>query len=603
MSHNEPDEGVVMEPGVKPAHIREFTLRSVLVGLLVAVVIGASYPYVVMKLGFGPNISVVSAFFGFLALGLICKTFNRWENNIVESAGTAAGQTAFLCTLLVAFDLLDVDKSLGIDIHLGWWQIFLWLSIAGTMGVLLAVPMRQHFVVDEKLPYADGIAAAQTLIILDSKGPQAKRSAFAMVGAAVAAGTHFVLKTYKLLIDALPIAPAGLFKGGLGAEVLANSAKTGVGVSLGLLSFGSGMIIGVRICLSMLLGGTLSWIVATTWLTHSGGDAGGAYLQGDWTRRDVLLWVMWPATGMLTAGGLTSLVLKWKILKKSFRSLTGAGEQAGTDFPIRWVGIGIAVLTVALVAFQYFSLGQPWWVTLLAILFSLPLVLVSLRVLGETNWGPISALSNIMQGVFGMIRPGNIAANMTAAGVTGSVVAESEGLMQDYKVGYLLGTTPRYLTYMQLMAVPVGAATVASIYPLLQPKVMDGTLTSPISQKWVGFAKILSKGIEAVPSSALWALAVATVLGIVLTILEQKPSSRKWCPSPTGVGIGMLVPFGEVAVMCVGSFVGAIWLKKSAQTARHYLIPIASGFIAGEALLGIVIPALCKLEWIPFPPA
>ncbi len=600
MSDNEPEDGVEMVPGVKPEGINEFTLRSVLVGLLVAVVIGASYPYVVMKLGFGPNISVVAAFFGFLALGLVCKTFNRWENNIVESAGTAAGQTAFLCTLLVAFDLLDLDKSLGIDVHLGTMQIFLWLSIAGTMGVLLAVPMRQHFVVDEKLPYADGIAAAQTLIILDSKGPQAKLSAFAMVGAAVVAGGHFLLKTYHFALEAL--SPAGLLSAGAtGAGTVANAARVGVGMSLGLLSFGSGMIIGVRICLSMLLGGTLAWVVATNWLVGTGGPGGAPYLVGDWSKREVLLWVMWPATGMLTAGGLTSLVLKWKILKKSFRSLTGAGQQESTDFPIRWVGIGLAVLTVALVVFQKVSLGQPWWVTLLALLFSLPLVLVGLRVLGETNWGPISALSNLMQGVFGMIQPGNIAANMTAAGVTGSVASESEGLMQDYKVGHILGTTPRYLTYMQLMAVPVGAATVALVYPLLRPQVLEGTLTSPISQKWVGFAKILSKGVDAVPASALYALVVATLLGIVLTILEQKPANRKWCPSPTGVGIGMLVPFGEVAVMCVGSFVGASWLKRSPETARHYLIPVASGFIAGEALLGIVVPALVAVGWIAAP--
>ena len=62
----------------KPPHIHEFSLRSVAVGLLVAAIIGASYPYVVLKFGFGPNISVVSAFFGFLALGLFSKSYNRW---------------------------------------------------------------------------------------------------------------------------------------------------------------------------------------------------------------------------------------------------------------------------------------------------------------------------------------------------------------------------------------------------------------------------------------------------------------------------------------------------------------------------------------------
>ena len=83
----------------KPLGAREFTWRAAIVAMGVAAVIGASYPYVVLKLGFGPNISVVSAFFGYLALGLLFRNFHRWENNIVQTAGTSAGQTAFLCPL------------------------------------------------------------------------------------------------------------------------------------------------------------------------------------------------------------------------------------------------------------------------------------------------------------------------------------------------------------------------------------------------------------------------------------------------------------------------------------------------------------------------
>ena len=97
----------------KPAHIREFSPRSIAVGLFVALIIGASYPYVVLKFGFGPNISVVSAFFGFLALGLFSKSYNRWENNVVQTAGTTAGQIAFLCWLLAAFDILAADPRAG----------------------------------------------------------------------------------------------------------------------------------------------------------------------------------------------------------------------------------------------------------------------------------------------------------------------------------------------------------------------------------------------------------------------------------------------------------------------------------------------------------
>src|SRR5881296_3684587 len=97
----------------KPANVRELSLRSILCGLVVAAVMGASYPYVVLKLGFGPNVSVVAAFFGYLALGIIFRNFNRWENNIVQTAGTSAAQTAFMCVVLAAFDLLRQSPTLG----------------------------------------------------------------------------------------------------------------------------------------------------------------------------------------------------------------------------------------------------------------------------------------------------------------------------------------------------------------------------------------------------------------------------------------------------------------------------------------------------------
>src|SRR5207247_668621 len=101
-----------MHEGHRPQGARELTWRAIVVAMLVAAVIGGSYPYVVMKLGFGPNISVVAAFFGYLALGIFFKDFNRWENNIVQTAGTSAGQTAFLCVLMAAFDMLRADPSL-----------------------------------------------------------------------------------------------------------------------------------------------------------------------------------------------------------------------------------------------------------------------------------------------------------------------------------------------------------------------------------------------------------------------------------------------------------------------------------------------------------
>jgi uncharacterized oligopeptide transporter (OPT) family protein len=162
---------VSQHPLQKPAGLREFSPRSILVGLLVALVIGASYPYMVLKFGFGPNVSVVSAFFGFLALGLFSRSYNRWENNVVQTAGTTAGQIAFLCWLLAAFDIMAAEPGSRFQVRLTWEQTWIWLSASGLLGVFLAVPLRRHFIEDEQLRFADGVAAGETLIMLDSHGP------------------------------------------------------------------------------------------------------------------------------------------------------------------------------------------------------------------------------------------------------------------------------------------------------------------------------------------------------------------------------------------------------------------------------------------------
>jgi uncharacterized oligopeptide transporter (OPT) family protein len=198
-----------------------------------------------------------------------------------------------------------------------------------------------------------------------------------------------------------------------------------------------------------------------------------------------------------------------------------------------------------------------------------------------------------MQGVFGVIRPGDVQANMQASGVTGSIVAESEGLMQAYRTGEMVGSTPRYITYIQLLAVPFGALACAVAYPIVRDtyKLGEG-LISPISQKWVGFAKLLSKGVDVLHPSALWALSIAVVLGIVFTILEQNPRLRTWVPSPTGIGIGMLVPASAVTTMLIGALIDAFARRRDPQGTDAWILPLASGFIAGEALVAIVLPIL-----------
>jgi uncharacterized oligopeptide transporter (OPT) family protein len=450
------------------------------------------------------------------------------------------------------------------------------MTITGLLGVLLAVPFRQHFVVDEKLAYADGIAAAETLTLLDSKGGAARKAAFSMLGALFASGA-LMWATSRAWVGELIRFAFNRY-----------SAAGGVGISVSLLSVGSGMLIGIRICFSMLIGMLGAWVFAPQLL----GDAG--IIPETATRTQILLWVMWPAVGMMIAGGLTALILKWRALISSFKALRSAGSGA-QDFPLRWVMSGCIGLLVLLAYVQESMLGTPYWQTLLAVLLALPLMLVGLRVLGETNWGPISLMTNLTQAMFGAMSPGNINASAVPSGITASVASESEGLMQDYKTGHLIGSTPRLLTYMQLLAVPVGAAALALIYPLLRDTYgvgEGGQLSSPTSVRWVGFAKILSQGFGSLPPGAALALLVGAVLGIVFTLMETKPALRSWTPSPTAVAIGMVVPASAVSSMFLGGVIEWLWRRVAPAHCARYLVPVSSGLIAGDALVAVALPIL-----------
>ena len=475
-----------------PASAPELTGRSIVVGLITALIIGSAYPYCVLKLGFGPNLSVVSAFLGFIALVLVLRAAgtNARENNIVQTMGTSAGQTAFMCVLLAAFDLLNTRGVLNPPIHLGTWQIFFWLCSASLLGILLAVPMRRHYIDEENLTYADGLAAGETIKVLHEgreKGASAGPVKALGLGG-LASGALMVLTSF------VKVFPDTWFPRGF--------QPMNIGLNWSLLSFGSGLLVGFRICLAMAIGTAISWFILPPFLLSHG-------MIPEQTFPATLRWVMWPATGLMVAGGLTSLVLKWNLIVKTFRGLRGS-RMTSNDFPMQWVVIGSLVMTVVICLVQYFSMSIPVWLTLIAVMLSLPLMLVGLRVLGETNWGPISAMSNMMQAIFAFISPGNVPVNMSSSGLTGTIAVTSEALMQDFKAGQLVGSNPRNLTIAQLLAAPVGSMATAIVYPVLRNKfgIGPGGLSAPISVKWAGFAELLTQGFKALPPGCLVGLLI-----------------------------------------------------------------------------------------------
>jgi len=577
----------------------EITIQSILAGMVVAGIMGVSYPYMVLKLGFGPNVSIVSAFFGFVILSVIArKSYDRWQNNIVQTAGTSAAQTAFMCIMLASFDMLRESKIVKFELNPTPEQTFIWLSVAALLGTLLAVPLRKHFVVDENLPYPDGTAAAETLKVLDPprdtgkddiRWIQARRAAIVLGIGLIASAALMFFREDAQLFKLIPEGwnPGDMTIGVAGASVVV--AAMGVGFSYSLLSIGSGIIIGLRISFWMLVGGALGWIVAPYLLVQEG------ILPDHPTRTQVLYWIMWPAIAMVMAGGLTILVVRWRLLTEAFRAVGSAGT-ASNEFPLSLVIIGVLGLSVTLCYLQQLYFGIPIWMTLVMIVTSLPLMLVGLRALGETNWGPISSLSNLMQGLFAAIAPGNINANILANGTTGTIASTSEALMQDYRAGHLIGSTPRAMTYAQLMGAPIGAAALAWSYPILVSTYGitgdNAQLAAPTARRAAGFAEVLSGGVDQLPATALIAAGVAIVLGIIFALMEMNKSLRVLTPSPTALSIGALIPFAANAPILVGAIFAALWMLVSKRTAMVYMIPLASGFIAGEALIAILVPVI-----------
>jgi len=562
------------------------TARAICVAVVVAALMGAAEPVVVLKIGYGPNLSVVSAFLGFIAISLIGLVTRvrgtRWECNLVQTAGTAAGSgVGFMAVVLAAMDMLNQRGLL--DLHLSGTQIFAWLAPSGLLGVLLAVPLRKHYIDQENLTFADGTAAGETLLLLD-EGPRQAKPRVAALGLGGAVSALFTLGRQVL----------GWIPENLNFTwITPHAAALRLGTEIGVLSVGAGMLIGLRVSLSMLLGTVLAWVIAPEPLLRAG-------LVPSLTFNAVLQrWIMWPATGLMVAGGLAALALKGKVIAKTFKGLGAKDVDEGGDFPIRWVLWGAIACTLVLAAVQKISLGFPLWLTFVSVFLSIILMLVGIRVLGETNWAPISAMANVMQAVFAVLAPGHIPINMIGSGMSGTVAANGEHLMQDYRAGKIVGSTNRNLTILQLVGVPVGALAVAIAYPLVRAKYGvggDGGLSSPISVKWAGFAELLSKGFGALPASALQALVVALILGVVMTVLEGKPKLARWVPSPTAIGLGMLIPGFAVVPIAIGAVLQAVWQKVSRGTEEVYNIPLASGFITGEALVLLVLAAVAGFK-------
>jgi uncharacterized oligopeptide transporter (OPT) family protein len=267
-------------------------------------------------------------------------------------------------------------------------------------------------------------------------------------------------------------------------------------------------------------------------------------------------------------------------------------ECPGWWFPVGFVALGPIVVILMTVLFHI-----PWWAGLVAVPLAVVMGFVAARVTGETDVTPTKALGPVTQLLYGVMTPGNLSGNIMSANVTGGIGLHAADLLTTLKTGRLLGASPRVQFYAQLFGVLAGAAVVVPAFNILipDPTVLGSdTWPAPSCLVWAGVSRAFAGGIGTLDPTARAGIVAGLMLGVALALMERFAPRRLrgFVPSPAGLGIAMVIPGSNAIAMFTGALAARIARRLSARTADRYVVPVSSGFIAGESLMGVVIAML-----------
>lgn len=255
----------------------------------------------------------------------------------------------------------------------------------------------------------------------------------------------------------------------------------------------------------------------------------------------------------------------------------------------RLLGLSLASALVVIAQVMIFDIH--WFIATLAVPIAFLLAMVASRVVGETGIPPIGAIGKVSQLSTGIIAPGETTANLIGANVAGGAAGQSADLLNDLKVGHMIGTLPRYQIAAQCFGVLTGSVIGSIVYLRLIPDPAVMLVTeewpAPAVATWKVVAETLSNGFGAVPASALLAVAIGGGAGIAGAWLQHRRAPR-WLPNMPALGLAMVIPASISITMFFGSLVGKALERYQPNLTHRFLIAAASGLIAGESLTGVV---------------
>jgi OPT family oligopeptide transporter len=268
-------------------------------------------------------------------------------------------------------------------------------------------------------------------------------------------------------------------------------------------------------------------------------------------------------------------------------------EMEVIETPMSWFAAGQIISLIALGYLAHETFQMPYWQSALAVVLSFALALVACRVTGETDTTPIGAMGKVTQLTFGALNPGNVNVNLMSANITAAAAGSSADLLTDLKSGYLLGAHPRKQFIAQFAGIFIGTVVSVFAFTLVvdRPEVIGSDqFPAPAAQTWAAVAKALSHGLESLEPVKVWSIIIGGVLGIIFSILPAIfPKQQKYLPSASAFGLAWVFQWYYGLLFFIGAVLAYGFQKKSPAKAEEYTYPVASGIMAGGALMGVAI--------------
>ena len=589
----------------------EVTPYSVTLGLLMTILFSAAAAYLGLKVGQVFEAAIPIAIIAVGLTGALKKQGGLGQNVIIQSIGACSG-----VVVAGAIFTLPAIYILGLDVN--FWQMFLSSMLGGFLGILFLIPFRKYFVQEMhgKYPFPEATATTQVLVSGEGGG----KSARTLLAAGVIGGLYdFVVATFGAWAETLSTTVMHW------GQVVSDKAKVVLKLNTGAAVLGLGYIVGLKYSFIICCGSFLVWLVIIPLMNVIWGadiidlmGTGISQTIGEMSPDQIFReYARHIGIGGIATAGIIGIIRSAGVIKSAvglaageFKRkggvATGQVERTQEDLPMKTVVWGIAIALLAVFAFFAFGgMVHTVWqalvglviVAVIAFLFTT----VAANAIAIVGTNPVSGMTimtliitALVLGFVGLKGNAGMVAAMVIGGVVCTALSTAGGLITDFKIGYWIGTTPKKQEAWKFIGIAVAAATVGGVMLILNKTygfTGEGALVAPQANAMAAVIQPMMSG-----GSAPWLLyGIGALIAILLTVF--KVPALAFC-------LGMFIPIDLNLPLLLGGaiswFVSSRSKDAAVNTARQEKgTLIASGFIAGGALMGVVSAILkfAKVDW------